>query len=209
MGRNPYNQTIHYERQQPQSTRHLGRMERRKDFLKRARKQKLKKETTLLLKRRAAMRNPDEFNTKMINLRLKGKALISTKPTEELSVKEIERQLLIQNNALERLQKKERFGTGDRTRIIYDDNGKAKKVDMASLIDANLASNDGSIVTSLTIKQARDKQIADLKRQIKQTQKLLSEAKKKERSQDTRKKVEVTNEYGEVVDNIYQFKRSK
>jgi len=51
----------HKERSQPRARRHKGLLEKKKDYKLRAKDFNLKKRRIKALKRRAALRNPDEF----------------------------------------------------------------------------------------------------------------------------------------------------
>ncbi|PWV17381.1 putative U3 snoRNA-associated protein UTP11 [Trypanosoma cruzi] len=72
-GRNPgvgnldkhIKRTIHKERSQPASRKHLGQLEKQKDHVVRSRRRKAKMQKLLQLKRAAAQRNPDEFHIGM------------------------------------------------------------------------------------------------------------------------------------------------
>lgn len=57
--------TAHKERSQPESRKHLGALEKHKDYVKRAKRRHDKVAKLNKLKRAAAQRNPDEFHMKM------------------------------------------------------------------------------------------------------------------------------------------------
>lgn len=57
--------SAHKERSQPEARKHLGALEKHKDYVKRAKRRHEKVAKLAEVKRAAAQRNPDEFNVKM------------------------------------------------------------------------------------------------------------------------------------------------
>jgi len=69
--RNVYKGRIKKERSQPNSRKKLGLLEKKKDYIERARDFQKKKATLQKLKREVALKNPDEFYFKMKNTHLR------------------------------------------------------------------------------------------------------------------------------------------
>ncbi|XP_010425534.1 PREDICTED: probable U3 small nucleolar RNA-associated protein 11 [Camelina sativa] len=65
--RNCVPRPAHKERSQPQARKKFGLLEKHKDYVIRAKAYHKKQDTLKILRQKAAFKNPDEFNFKMIN----------------------------------------------------------------------------------------------------------------------------------------------
>eukprot|EP01132_Coremiostelium_polycephalum_P011726 gene11726-14352_t len=122
------------ERSQPESTLKHGFMERHKDYVIRAKDFNEKKEAIKKLKLKAALKNPDEFNFKMISSKLvdgvhkeKSKTQLSSKEIIDIKTQDIlylQSKRLAEENKIKRLEGQLRMDddTDPTQQIIYVDN---------------------------------------------------------------------------------------
>jgi U3 small nucleolar RNA-associated protein 11 len=82
--KNAFKGRAHKERSQPSSRKRLGFLEKKQDYQIRAKNFGIKKNKLKALKRRAALRNPDEFNFGMVNAHLEDGVHVSDKKEEKV-----------------------------------------------------------------------------------------------------------------------------
>ncbi|KAM8869231.1 putative U3 small nucleolar RNA-associated protein 11 [Spinachia spinachia] len=81
-------QRNHHERSQPESRKHLGLLEKKKDYKLRADDYHRKRNTLAALQKKAMDKNPDEFYYNMINSKLEDGVHVMKKATQEVEVTE-------------------------------------------------------------------------------------------------------------------------
>ena len=90
-----------------------------------------------------------------------------------------------------------------------DDDGNAKEEEPIDLVDVNKIEEKLNVEDVMKEQQMIRKKISDIDREMKKTERMIMEARKVERSKDQRKKLEITDEYGDVVATYYQTPRKK
>ncbi|EMH77888.1 U3 small nucleolar RNA-associated protein 11, putative [Entamoeba histolytica HM-1:IMSS-B] len=143
----------------------------------------------------------------MQNMRLQGKVVIDIRPKEGQSAQELERLLMIQKNALARLQKKKIFIR--EKRIVFNEEGKGIEMDPIDLVDVSKIQEKIDAQKIIEEQEKRQQEINKLQKEIKITERKLQEISKIEREQDKRKKIEIKDEYGDVIATHYQNTRKK
>ncbi|XP_077455139.1 putative U3 small nucleolar RNA-associated protein 11 [Stigmatopora argus] len=87
-------QRNHHERSQPDARKHLGLLQKKKDYKQRANDYHKKENTLLALRKKALEKNPDEFYFKMINSQLKDGVHMSTKQDGDQVVTEEQKKIM-------------------------------------------------------------------------------------------------------------------
>ncbi|VDK88113.1 unnamed protein product [Litomosoides sigmodontis] len=141
-------QRIHRERPQPESRAQLGLLEKKKDYIQRARDYNCKKQKLQRLKQKALSRNPDEFHFHMIRSHVREDGvhhentpepdedtLVQKKLKDLENLKYVKHRLNVENQKIEKLRATLHFAdtvVAKNTHIIFVDTEKeAKKFDPA------------------------------------------------------------------------------
>ncbi|XP_058461968.1 probable U3 small nucleolar RNA-associated protein 11 [Malaya genurostris] len=148
------NQKVHRERAQPETRAHLGLLEKKQDYKRRANDQHEKDDTLKLLRKRALTRNPDEFYHHMINSKVqKGehrelnqekdehspaqKRLMHTQDLRYVSMKRV-----MESNKISRLQARLHMTdvaneTTNKHIFFVDDEQEAREFDLAKRLQTH------------------------------------------------------------------------
>ncbi|KAM3958221.1 putative U3 small nucleolar RNA-associated protein 11 [Aphomia sociella] len=146
------NQKTHKERHQPDSRKHLGLLEKKKDYKKRADDYHEKGQTLKLLRKRTLDKNPDEFYFHMINSRVKDGEHHELLKEEEDSpeqlklmqtqdIRYINMKRTIESRRIDRLQSELHMtdvaDSTPNTHIFFVDEGEEKDFDLAKRLDTH------------------------------------------------------------------------
>nr|XP_026491733.1 probable U3 small nucleolar RNA-associated protein 11 [Vanessa tameamea] len=146
------NQKTHKERHQPESRKHLGLLEKKKDYKKRANDYHEKGATLKLLRKRTLDRNPDEFYFHMINSRVKDGEHHELEKEDEHTpeqvklmqtqdLKYINMKRTIESRRIQRLQSQLHMtdvaDSTPNTHVFFVDEGEEKNFDLAKRLDTH------------------------------------------------------------------------
>lgn len=148
------NQKTHKERHQPEARKHLGLLEKKKDYKKRADDYHEKGETLKLLRKRTLDKNPDEFYFHMINSRVKDGEHHEVEKVDEHSteqvklmqtqdIKYINMKRTIESRRINRLQAQLHMTdvaeATPNTHTFFVEEGEEKEFDLAKRLDTHPA----------------------------------------------------------------------
>ncbi|KAG6447823.1 probable U3 small nucleolar RNA-associated protein 11 [Manduca sexta] len=148
------NQKTHRERHQPETRKHLGLLEKKKDYKKRADDYHKKGKTLKLLRKRTLDKNPDEFYFHMINSRVKDGVHHELEKEDEHSseqvklmqtqdIKYINMKRTIESRTINRLQAQLHMtdvaDSTPNTHTFFVDEWEEKELDVAKRLDTHPA----------------------------------------------------------------------
>lgn len=181
-------QRVHRERHQPLGRNHLGPLEKKKDYRKRAKDQNDKKAALATLRKRALNKNPDEFHYHMINSELKDGVHFEKVKDEELAVGDVMQDLVyvshrrnVERKKIDKLKAQLHLLDVEETQpknthiLFVDDEKEAKKTSAAKLLDTHPA------LLGRTFNRLRSSQLASLPDQLSDTAALKSMSKSKKK----------------------------
>ncbi|XP_026491733.2 probable U3 small nucleolar RNA-associated protein 11 [Vanessa tameamea] len=191
------NQKTHKERHQPESRKHLGLLEKKKDYKKRANDYHEKGATLKLLRKRTLDRNPDEFYFHMINSRVKDGEHHELEKEDEHTpeqvklmqtqdLKYINMKRTIESRRIQRLQSQLHMtdvaDSTPNTHVFFVDEGEEKNFDLAKRLDThpsliNRKSNRPRLsdLNKITLPEVNDEIIKSTKKIKEKTYKELSQ----------------------------------
>ena len=204
MGRNPYLQKVHQERRAPKGIRHL---ERRRDFLKRAAKQKMVAKTKEYWAKQAMLKNPDEFHHKMLSLRVAGKTIESRDAAPTVTVHELELEALALKRQIERLEEKSVLDSRS-TVLKADADGKMQEVPAAPLVNPSKLVRPVDADQLREFAARREAKLRQLRKDLRTAEQRVADARKAERAKDSRPRREVVSADG-TVEVFHQTIRKK
>lgn len=147
-------QKTHRERHQPDARQHLGLLEKKRDYIARAKNFQEKQATIKLLRRRALNKNPDEFHFHMINSKLENGVHKEKKETEHTleqiklmetqDIKYIRHKKYLESKKINKLQNElHMIDTANETQnqhiFFLDDDEEVKNFDLAKKLDTHPA----------------------------------------------------------------------
>jgi len=179
-------QKVHRERHQPEDRKHLGPLEKKKDYKVRAKDQGEKKAAIKVLKKRALNKNPDEFHFHMINSELRNGIHIEKVENQELNIGDVSQDLnyITHRRSLERKKIEKLKATihlldteevPKNTHIIFVDTEKdVRKANPAKMLDTHPS------LLNRTFNRLRTAQLSEFSTDLKDPEifKNLSQAKK-------------------------------
>ncbi|CAH2258256.1 probable U3 small nucleolar RNA-associated protein 11 [Pararge aegeria] len=148
------NQKTHKERHQPEARKHLGLLEKKKDYKKRADDYHEKGATLKLLRKRTLDKNPDEFYHHMINSRVKNGEHHELEKEDKLTpqqlklmqtqdLKYVNMKRTVETRRIQRLQSQLHMtdvaDSTPNTHTFFVDKGEEKNFDIAKRLDTHPA----------------------------------------------------------------------
>ncbi|XP_032512353.2 probable U3 small nucleolar RNA-associated protein 11 [Danaus plexippus] len=190
------NQKTHKERHQPEARKHLGLLEKKKDYKKRAEDYHEKGATLKLLRKRTLDKNPDEFYFHMINSRVKDGEHHELENEDEVTseqvklmqtqdLKYINMKRTIESRRIQRMQSQLHMtnvaDSTPNTHVFFVEEDEAKNFDLAKRLDThpsliNRKSNRPRLsdLDKITLPEVNDEFVNSTKKMKERTYKELS-----------------------------------